>query len=478
MNITIDARECGAGKTHGPKGTLARITNIRMVDEKVIISLPSIDLAKDYQKQFPEARVINSSEITGKVVESVINSMILGVEVIIITHQALLMAEIPTALKMEYNLVIDEAFDPWKCVEINREDTDNLIQWDKFIDIIEMTDGSYMKVRLGNLSTNEIYASHHKIRSLQSSNYDTYIHVDFVEVDSHNNLKLNQKALDTVKMAFFQELRHDFFSGFQSLHVAAAYFTDTLLSHWMNYAKMKFNVVEKPEKHDKSVVFHIPDYEQIHKYHTRSDGKTPKFEWSKNKRTGSMKFFLDQYHEYLFQQVGTDYLFLRNLDCDESLGLDEYRLKHNSAGSNDYAHMRNVSLESTLNPSKWFYSFLNTRCSNSDDVLLAGHSVYVAITGYTYYQSLMRSYLRVDDWDSNDRVNIFLIDERAWLYLSGLFSNFEVVEYSITYPDTWGKKKKTALTGPQRRQATYLRKKYPEDKELDARAILIKYKKM
>jgi len=469
MKITIDSRECGAGKTHGVNGTIHQIKNAISLGYKALVCVPSINLSYEYQKAFPSSRVIVSDEVSDTVQNRLIDSLFDQVEVIIITHQAFIMSDIPYSFRLNYKLIIDEAFDPYRMLEFTRKTTDKVFDWKNYFSDIQLIDSEhFVKVSFIDLITNSETARSELFRGLSSRNWNTYIGNDIITSDD---------IILKDRISFIQELSGDIMKQWSSVHIAAAHFDYTFMSWWLNKNELNYKIIANATPHNKKVVFHIPDYTLIKT--KNKDGKFGDFTWSKYKQQ-SMNWLLDQYHSYVNKIVkNEDVLRLKNNYIQEKndVYVNSHKVNHNASGMNQYSHIRNVSLESCMNPNKEFGYFLDEMSyySSHKDVEKST-LVFWAKTGYIHYQILMRCYLRTNEWNDEDEVNVFLIDERDFKLFYLLFDNFDYKEWKPLIPSDISLKQ-PPLSDKEKERAKYLRKKYTNDAQMETRELIAKYEK-
>ena len=440
--ITIDSRRCGAGKTHGFNGTLDKIRENISNNQNTLIALPSIHLVDDYSTHFTNCVKITSIE-TSNVQSELQNAINEMCEVVIITHAAFLESEIPQSLRKQYTLIIDEAIDPWRFHTYEQTKYEKVFDWNKLIySHTDYNEPEYSVVKFDDILTNTITMFSSLARDISSPNWINYVRNEGVE---------NLLSGSAVKINIIQELDPLLLYSWDSIHIAAASFDKTFMHMWFKKHKIKFKIVEEFKKHAETLNVYYPD---------DGDGG---WAWSRNKKT-TMEWLQNEFHNEIVKSVGpVNYLRLKN-NNQSRLTTNEVKVPHNAAGLNNYSHIENVVLESSLNPAPEFSAWLNEIADvylNNDD------AVFSARTGYIYYQVLMRSCLRV-----GKTANVFVLDKRAVIDLADYFSSINLCDWEPTKPKTYVKKK-SPLTNAERAKAHKLKKKYPEKyADMSAREIL------
>jgi hypothetical protein len=460
--ITIDARRCGAGKTRGennnPQDSRSinyKINALIEDNEKVLVVLPGVNLIKEYKKQFPYATVIYSdiaTNVSGELFESINN----GDRLIIITHKAFLQQQIHIQTKQHYNLIIDEAFDPWKELTISSERKDIIFDWNEHALINDsFVDCDYFEIEFVDLATNNITCDSNIVRDLTNKNW-----LNYVKRKQYDELTSAGKK----RVSVIQELHPYLLTGWSSVHLAAAAFDKTFLSWWMKKHEMAYSVIHPFIPHQTPIFMYYPDL-----------GDGDGFNNSRNKKT-TMPWVREQFNEFV-ASVSEPVLRLKNNVDQAGIFADEHCVKHNVAGINSYSHIQHVSLESSLNPSPemtvWFNKQIDCAClpmNQKKDGL-----IYSARTGYLYYQVLMRSCLR-----NGQEASVFTLDSRAILAIIDYFDNYDFNEFKIHPPVQFGmkeKQKQKPLTSTERSQVKRYRANHLGCRNLTPREVLAKMKK-
>ena len=440
--ITIDSRECGAGKTHGIGGIMDRIYENLSNNQKTIVSLPSIILMDEYKKKLHQAICIRS-DVNDNVQKELHYAMNANASLIIITHKAFLDSEIPYSMREQYDLIIDEAIDPWKIHMIEQDKDDEVFDWNKFITKEKPLDEEdYTTVSFDGILTNSITRDSAILRNLTGYNWVNYAREDGLEL----LLKKERTRLNIIS-----ELDPMILTDWKSVHIAAAYFTKTFMFWWMRKHNIKFNEVNKFTPHKWMLKLHYPE--------NGNGGWT----WSRNKKS-TMDWLQNAFYQYANEKIGNNKaLRLKNKIDRAGMFEDEINLPHNTAGMNEWSKYKYVVLESSLNANpemdKWYRQIIKDYLPDGTDV---EQTIFAARTGYTYYQTLMRSCLR-----NGEEAEVFVIDKRAVSEIVDYFqltrqTEKNIIEWVTKPVITNVEKKKKPLTGKERVQVNRLRKKYPE----------------
>lgn len=458
--ITVDARECGAGKTHGTNGIISRIKYNLVNGRKTIVCLPSIILMNEYKKEIPVALCIRS-DIDDNVQKSLHNAINDNMPLIIITHKAFLDSEIPYSLRNNYDLIIDEAIDPWRIETYEQEENHKVLNWKEFVDYEKLQTApiegeDYVLLSINNdILSNSVTRDNGLIRNLTSYNWTHYAKEELIK------LMINGER---TKINIISELDPLILTDWNHVHIAAAYYQKTFMSWWMRKHSIKYKIVNKFTPHKVRPKIHYPE-----------DGNGG-YAWSRNKKS-SMDWLQNQFYSYVDEKIGDNKAIRLKNKIDKS-GIVKYEtnLPHNVAGMNEWRDYKYVILESSLNATPeleaWFREtlihFCNYKERNKTEI---NEAIFGARTGYIYYQTLMRSALR----DGNE-CEIFVIDKRALNEVMDYFEMKEedIIEWKPTPVITSDeKKKKKPLTGAERVKVNRLRKKYPEKyKDMTPREIL------
>lgn len=440
-NITVDSRECGAGKTHGINGIFDRISENLSNNQKTIVALPSIILMSEYKEYFLSAVSISSE--TDMNVQSALHFAVNeNVSLILITHKALLDSEIPYEMRKNYDLIIDEVIDPWRFHPYEEDANDKVFDWKSFIDEDKPLDeDEYTTVTFNNLMTNSVTRNNEFIRDITSYNW-----VNYVKEDGIRQLLNKEKT----KINVILELDPLIFSDWNSIHIAAAYFNKTFMSWWMRKHNINYEETMTFRKHTIGLTVYYPDQGQ--------GGWT----WSRNKKS-TMDWLQNQFYDFVNAEVnGNKFLRLKNNIDRRFMTSNEELLPHNSAGMNKWTTYEYVMLESSLNANPeleyWFRKIIADYYPKMTPIEVE-QKIFGARTGYTYYQSLMRCSIRARQ---PKEATAFTIDKRAVIEMADYFQNYEINDWSPNQPSITKKEKPEPLTQSERQRVSRYRKKCPE----------------
>jgi hypothetical protein len=234
------------------------------------------------------------------------------------------------------------------------------------------------------------------------------------------------------------------FTGWKSIHIAAAAFHKTQLYHIFKYNNIEFTYIQKFAKHKGNIKLHIVS----NTYNV--NGKYKSMSWSNYKRTKHPEI-LQSYHNYVNGITnGNKVLSLRNLSEKTTLA-NEIKLGHSVHGINneEWQQVTNVSMESALRPSNQLISFIKRVVL---DQSLADNQMDLIITdmfcSYLFYQAIMRCKLRSleyvqlansNQYNSLDVINIFTLDNNVAL---NLYDYFEIIIDEVqTFEVEWNRPK-------------------------------------
>jgi hypothetical protein len=428
MKISVDSRRCGAGKTAGIGGIFDRIQLHTQRNESVLVTVPSIKLIEQYYKQFPDATVI-TSETVDNVQAHLHNAFNNGAELIIITHKAFQESQILSGTRGLYNLIIDEAFDPWRSQTYEQSSLDINFKWDSLL-MATPVDETWNTLHLTyDIRTNTISNSSNFVRDIYNTNWRMYIKTEQYESWTMDG---------TRRVEFVQELNPAVLSDWHSVHVAAAAFEKTFMYWWVLKHGIDIKVTKPFEPHTTQITIHYPD---------DGHGGTT---WSKYK-TLNQPEIKGIFRDYV-NAVGAPLLRLKN-NNDFTVMNNSEVISHNAAGINGKSHYEHVVMESTLNPTPLMGEWLKMQASNYlPSTIKADVALFEARTGYIFYQVGMRCCLRDDK-----PAHFYVIDNRAVISLAGYFN--APITKEIHYKSDKGP---APLTPTEKQRARRAKKKYPE----------------
>lgn len=404
MQITIDSRGAGAGKTTGVGGIYSRIESLLALGENVLVVVPSIHLQDQYQDYFTSHfQKINSvkeenKEVNIQVCKAVIESLSQrSSEIVCITHEAFIRMSINTNIKKNWHLIIDEAFMPFRTVAWRAKN--NQIDWSS---IMELPDDvciddpvPFFRVKVKNIDdewTNQI----NEIRRLKDPSWETYC-----KSVSYKSLS----AQRCQRAEFIQSLTISRITGWRSVHIAAAAFEWTFMSRWLTFNKINYRIASAFVPKQAPLSIHSPG----------------NLDWSKYKLSNNPGL-LTRYQEYVINYVNNNNLKLLTVRNNSNITTisGEKKIGHNAHGLNEFTDYTAANCETALRPSNAFSEWMNYELSMSEN------DIVMAFSAYTFYQILMRTALRVHG--NRARVHCFLMDTKAAIQLSNFFENNTGIE--------------------------------------------------
>lgn len=430
MTVIVDSRRCGQGKTYDNSpsathhqgrvlSTWANIKTLWLFNDRCLVVLPSLALCESYRQEFEKYIINNSvpgvtnqlsvitSEHYDNVQRQLHDDLAAGCAIIIITQAAFLQSEIPSVYRQQYNLIIDEAFMPYREIGVYHEQECFVnFDWAKNTDLIEAMDGAveWPELRFNNIKGNFITDSSEITRDLLNSNWRCRCHRE-------DYAKFADIIPKRERMSIIQELRPEIFANWSSVWIACAAFEYTFLARWMTQHNIIWRIHPKLQFQPHDVPVNIR-------------GPEDKFTWSSYKQQNEPEI-IEQYREQTTDIAGQDgVLVLRNNNQRRQIFHHETKLPHNSAGSNDYRNYQYVSLESALNITPNLTRFLRDvyGIERENGLDLA----HLAQTVYTFYQTLMRSCLR-----DGRPATVFCLDNRVILGLGEFFTNINYEELRL-----------------------------------------------
>lgn len=422
--ITTDQRGCGQAKTVGYIYPL--VEQLNNISTPTLIICPSINLCEQYHHRFPNARLITSKtceRTTGSVIEAMKDQE----KIIIATHETFLMLPDIEYLKQKYFLVIDEALLIYKKSPILRNTPHLTYDWANIFDHNNVRDDEYVLLKQ-KLSHNDANPGLSKelVKMITSPNHDFYL--EYNDYDA----MMNQMEKPFVINAL---LNHQLFVGWVGIHIAAADFDNTSMGALFKKYQINYSTLFDFERHR----FNL-------KIHTIRDAK-----WSKSKQKHNSDI-IEKYNRYVIDnRQDTPILSLRNINNKSQLA-NEYQLSHNSHGLNrpEYKSCRDFLLEAAILPDNDFKSFLLNQLFGLDKVnRLDDDPVLLMHCVYSYYQAIMRSWLR-DSKYNNELVQIFCYDSEI-AGLLGHYFEVDVENYIELDREQFGFRK-PAMTGAERKR--------------------------
>ena len=476
MKIRYDSRGCGTGKT--TTGIYKKIEQNQLAGIPTLLVVPSIRLQDEYFKAPALAYnilVINSThqDVENTVIRTMA-AMKRSESLICITHATFV--KLPTgSITQHYSLILDEALDN----VISRLEL-NTIQNNKWNPNLNIP-AIFSLPDTANKIYSECVRSTPELLKADTDWYpltQSVTNLDFMFRDSQvfkqladtNYIKYVTLAgwhtligADPGKATLICSLNPDVFRNWQDVYIASAKFDNTKQYHWMRSAGFQLEQIPGTD--------FIPHKGNIHFWLIEAqDG----FTWSNYKRKKYPEL-LHRYHLAVLDQIGTEpVMTLRNSKetrrlCQIKPDLkpdqqQEYQLKHNVHGQNDLQKYRNVSLESTINPSPDEVSFLKQTwlCHLTDSrIKFTIKHMYLA---HIFYQVIMRTELRSQTY-SGAQINVFCMDPDAAVCLMDYFdipprhydTYIHDLGIDITTPDARRAKLTESERAERRKQQSKLR---------------------
>lgn len=417
--IQVDSRGCGAGKTRNTIVPAIR-DNIRR-GIRTLLVVPSKDLQKEYWSHFDvdEITVINSEG--GKILQQY---QVADTPVVCLTHQGFLQS--PGLFKDNWDLIIDEAFDPYECIPFTTSDSAGRV-WTNFSEVFFWAEPvpktkptikpqPFFKIACVESTPPDVIRSD-IWRKITNPNY-----VIRCTWETGTNLMCNETKTTTL----YVEVNPQLLEGWSSVWIAAARFESTFMGAWMDANSIQYNVTKQFETHSVPAVFHMP---------------TEEFKWSKGCRTANPNIELD-FRNYV-NAHRTGKLYYNSNNDSNTVFVNADKISHNAHGVSAYRSRTDYAFMSAIQPNAGYSNYLKEICG------LSGKQLSFALSGYTAYQLIMRSALR--EADNTRAVNIFALDTEMLLSVMDLFDPkcYDALP-NIQVEDSRTKKVSKAMTNAER----------------------------
>jgi hypothetical protein len=424
---TVDERPCGQGKTldYSPTAVihngvaLSVYTRIKLYKEGCVVVLPSIDSIKSYQEYFttwieenePSLRLAglySDDELKnkyGSVQNAIHHNLNSKTNIILITRNAFIDLKATQQQRQNYQLIIDEEIKPFNECEL-REDRDLNIdfRWNENAKtVFDQEQVEWPRIDFSGLKGHSFDDSE-KLRDLLNENWVN-------RVNYLSWTKFNEHISGKRRVAVIQELRPDIMWHWAGIWIACAAFDSTEMSLWMKKHQLEYKVHPKLQFEMHTTPIYLYGNYNL--------------EWSSYKQN-NQNHIRQEYQQHCDPVIADKpVLVLRNSN-QTNLFKNEIPLTHNCAGLNKYRQYEYISLESALNPTPEFVSFLEHVYAEQ----LQGPSrqlIHTARTTYLFYQTVMRTCLR-----EGKPAHIFALDKRTITGLSMFFNNIILQE---SFPD-------------------------------------------
>lgn len=424
-SVTVNSVRAGGGKTwpvaHGPQAygvnlsIFSRITNLVDNDDTqaVLIVVPSILIQNQYHQSIENWRLDHSPMTTVKMINrdniednspsvqyEIHQALNRRDNVVIITHAAFRDLQASTRQREHYHLIIDEALDPFREIALWQDGPCNIdFRWrDNGKICFDIDEVNWPRIDFTGLH-NHTFADSETLRDLVNINWVTRINYEGWE------RFIATEVGERRRVSVIQELRTDIFWHWRSIWIAAANFEETFMSDWMLKHNQTYKIHPKCqfEAHTTPITVYAADNLKL----------------SRNIRDKNPNI-LTEYQQQVKALLNDEpLLVLRNKNQTELFD-NEQLLPHNSAGLNNYREYTNISIESALNPTPDFMSYLaavypETYGDPKQDRVFKRRGLY------TFYQTLMRTCLR-----DQKPAQVFTLDNRL---VAGLYEYFEYVNW-------------------------------------------------
>jgi len=191
--ITIDSRQAGGGKTIST--IYPKIKQLYLRNQPTLIVVPSVYLQEQYQtglKNLP-LKVINSVITDGNVSNEIIQSMAALKPLIIITSEAFMRTHIAWDIKVNYDIIIDEALNPYSFETLNF-DPKLKLRFDSVFECVDEFPSTWNILRRMNVETSSFFSESSQWRRLNNPNNKLW-------VDYDNWIKIKEQVIEKLYIA-------------------------------------------------------------------------------------------------------------------------------------------------------------------------------------------------------------------------------------------------------------------------------------
>tara|TARA_R110000782_G_scaffold227444_1_gene314192 strand:- start:337 stop:1635 length:1299 start_codon:yes stop_codon:yes gene_type:complete len=417
--IQIDSRGCGAGKTRNT--IVPRIKNNIRCGIKTLLVVPSKELQAEYRAHFDfdEITIINSDN--GKILAQYQTA---DTPVVCLTHQGFL--QTPRLFKDNWDLVIDEVFDPYESIQFKTADSAGRV-WTNFSEVFDWAEP--VTQQRPTVSPQPFF----KIKCVESTPPDV-IRTDIWRKITNPNYVIRatwttgDNLMNNVGQTatLYVEVDPEILKGWHSVWIAAAVFERTFMGAWMLSNRIDYSTVYAFDLHSVPAVFHMP---------------TEEFKWSKACRLANPDIE-NTFRNYVNQHRSGKLIYNSNNDSNTVFALQK-RLCHNAHGVNAYADRTDYAFMTAIQPPAPYANYLKEISG------LSGKELSFALSGYTAYQLIMRTALR--DAANTTKVNVFALDTEMLLGVMDLFDPYKYEALpNISVEDS--RTKKVALTNAEKQK--------------------------
>lgn len=446
MKITVDSRGCGEGKT--TLGIYPLIRRYQALNELTLLVVPSHKLQDEYQIEFQnEITIIRGHGAVLALYEALENKL---TSVICITEECWRRSDINQKYKQQFNLIIDEAINPFRSVAYDRKKSQfdwttifqmNLTELQRFDEL------NYYPFTIDESAIDNWTQSSEAIKRLTDKNYTSEM-----SAKTYDKLK---NGVVIGRAEIFQQLKIEMIENWRSVHIAAAAFEYTMMNAWLNFHKKSYRITHEFNTRELPVKFHFIEG----------------LNWSKKKQLDpAFAPIKEEYKNYVNEYCSSRNkrpLALRNKISNTILE-NEQKINHNPHGWNQFRDFTAISLESALNPTAEFKKWLEFRIG------MAEKQVTRAFSAYLFYQCIMRTCLR--NQGNTTEVDVFCIDEKTlsqiFLFITPIkFSHAAVAISTNNIPSSYVKKiPKIPMTSTERSRKRRLKQKETTSNEEVERA--------
>lgn len=429
--ITFDSRAAGSGKTTNPQnGIIKKIKLNHALDEKTLVVVPSLALMAQYEQMLKDNNIDdffgishqNSTGVTSDIQEHIANNH--PQKILIITSAAFLKLNFINLQHQlsEYNLIIDEAI--------------NLFQLNKFTHVSNLFVNNGFRQ---SITFPELEEKHLSVNNTRDDDAALRVNLDTTQLKSSDCTRDSSmtKFLDNNNFHYYiskstydkliinkcnhaliiRVLRHEIWSYFKSVHIAAAHFTDTFMYLMLSkhYDLVQLQGTEFVKHKNFLMNFRFATLQGFD------------FDYSKNmkeKNPHLESFFLDLNYDLIQPNalLVQNRTFKSESDTDEADPNNQIKkltdLSHNAHGINSYTDRTQIVITSAIRPNAFIVKFLKTHYNLTDEQILTG------FTAYNYYQLIMRLAGRKHDF--NGDLTTFIIDSKVGSLLTKYFENVNI----------------------------------------------------
>jgi hypothetical protein len=448
--ISVDARQCGAGKTTNiENGIYSRINKNLSNQTNSIVVAGSKSLQYQYKNRYQQMIVINDDNKNSSVIKDITTAMEFNFPLICITHQAYCLLEW-SLLRTDYDCILDEAINGLleehtisitsnKFVDFKWNQHFEIsygsdqLKYEDFLEVNKFPRNEFYRLTIIGGEDNNLMLSD-SYRKLTSRNKDYYI-----TMYDYNIMQGNDSRSKTFNV--YSIFTSRLFSGWKSMHIAASAFDKTQMFHVLKYNNMEFFYTHKFNKHTGNIKLH-----SVANTYTDKHGKINSFTWSNYKRINHREI-IESFHDYVNAITNGDkILSLRNLSETSNLSNEE-KLGHSVHGLNkeEWQSITNISMESALRPSNQMILFIKQVVLDGINETEMDQIITDMFSSYLFYQAIMRCKLRSNDYN-NENINIFTLDYNVALNLCEYFdideNDYEPFEVQWNKPEPIDKKER------------------------------------